>query len=57
MKPKVKKINIKAVEKFLNEEMNEIKGGAAGGPVCHCDSGAAAIKIGEPVQPSEPVLV
>ena len=37
--------------------MNEIKGGAAGGPVCHCDSGAAAIKIGEPVQPSEPVLV
>lgn len=55
MKPKVKKINIKAVEKFLNEEMNEIKGGTAGGPVCHCESGAASVVVVPPTQPSLPV--
>ncbi len=42
-----------ALEKLLNTEMENIKGGADDTKECRCDSGAAAVII--IVQPGNPV--
>lgn len=56
-KMKNNKINTEIMESFLNEEMEDVKGGAAGGPVCHCDSGAASVVVVEPDEPGGPIYV
>lgn len=52
MDKKLNGINSDVIESFLNEEMDEVKGGATEGPVCHCTSGAAAVIVADPTDGS-----